>query len=109
MEWEEISRRLRNGTSVSVLAELAGTTYKNMYNRIIFTKKFAKLEDAYVPVDFRAYWDVFVFCDADPIGLYLNQKRIKYHAVEDGLNYLKKFVLAKYTNRGHFGIKKHCT
>lgn len=34
MEWEEISRRLRNGTSVSVLAELAGTTYKNMYNRI---------------------------------------------------------------------------
>lgn len=34
MEWEEINRRLRNGTSVSVLAELAGTTYKNMYNRI---------------------------------------------------------------------------
>ena len=34
MEWDEISRRLRNGTSVSVLAELAGTTYKNMYNRI---------------------------------------------------------------------------
>lgn len=34
MEWEEISRRLQNGTSVSVLAELAGTTYKNMYNRI---------------------------------------------------------------------------
>lgn len=34
MKWEEISRRLRNGTSVSVLAELAGTTYKNMYNRI---------------------------------------------------------------------------
>ena len=34
MEWEEISRRLRNGTSVSALAELAGTTYKNMYNRI---------------------------------------------------------------------------
>ena len=34
MDWEEINRRLRNGTSVSVLAELAGTTYKNMYNRI---------------------------------------------------------------------------
>lgn len=34
MDWDEISRRLRNGTSVSVLAELAGTTYKNMYNRI---------------------------------------------------------------------------
>lgn len=34
MDWDEINRRLRNGTSVSVLAELAGTTYKNMYNRI---------------------------------------------------------------------------
>ena len=34
MEWEEISRRLRNGTSVQVLADLAGCTYKTMYNRI---------------------------------------------------------------------------
>lgn len=34
MEWEEINRRLKNGTSVAILAQLAGTTYKNMYNRI---------------------------------------------------------------------------
>ena len=34
MEWEEISRRLRNGTSVQILADLAGCTYKTMYNRI---------------------------------------------------------------------------
>ena len=83
-----------------------GNIIANMYNRIIFTKKFAKLQDQYVPVDFRAYRDVYVFCDMDPIGLYLNQKRIEYHAIEDGLNYLKPFILAKYTNRGHFGIKK---
>ena len=78
----------------------------NMLNRIIFTKRFARLEALFVPVDFRKYDDICVFCDADPIGLYLNQNRIRYHAVEDGLNYLKKYVLAKYTNRGHFGIKK---
>lgn len=34
MEWEEISRRLRNGTSVQILADLDGCTYKTMYNRI---------------------------------------------------------------------------
>lgn len=34
MEWDEINRRLKNGTSVAILAELDGTTYKNMYNRI---------------------------------------------------------------------------
>lgn len=83
-----------------------GNILINMYNRIIFTKRFAKLEAQYVPVDFREYEDIYVFCDADPIGLYLNQNRIRYHAVEDGLNYLKKYILAKYTNRGNFGIKK---
>ncbi|MBP5472338.1 MAG: lipooligosaccharide sialyltransferase [Lachnospiraceae bacterium] len=83
-----------------------GNIAVNMLNRVIFTKKFAKLEAPFVPVDFRQYDDIYVFCDADPIGLYLNQNCIKYHAVEDGLNYLKKYVLAKYTNRGHFGIKK---
>ena len=83
-----------------------GNVIKNMYSRIKFTKKFAKLEEQYVPVDFKKYDDIYVFCDSDPIGLYLNQKKIKYHSVEDGLNTLKPFVLAKYTNQGHFGLKK---
>lgn len=83
-----------------------GNVVKNMYSRIVFTRKFAKLEEKYVPVDFKKYDDIYVFCDSDPIGLYLNQKRIKYHSVEDGLNTLKPFVLAKYTNQGHFGLKK---
>ena len=86
--------------------EDTGNILKNMYNRILFTKKFAKLEEPYVPVDFSRYDDVYVFCDADPIGLYLNRKRIRYHAVEDGLNTLSHCVAALYDNRGHFALKK---
>lgn len=34
MEWTEIKRRLKDGTSVQILAELEGVPYKTMYNRI---------------------------------------------------------------------------
>ena len=34
MDWPEIKRRLKNGTSVQILADLNGVTYKTMYNRI---------------------------------------------------------------------------
>lgn len=83
-----------------------GNILLNMIPRIIFTSKFAKLQAQYVPVDFRNYDDVYVFCDNDPIGVYLNKNRIYYHAVEDGLNYLANFVNAVYDNRGGFRIKK---
>lgn len=79
--------------------------FKNMINRMIFTKKFAKLQEAYVPVDFSGYKDIYVFCDSDPIGYYLNYKKIKYHAVEDGLNCLAYYDTARYDNRGHFKLK----
>lgn len=39
MEWDEISRRLRNGTSVQILADLDGVPYKTMYNRIKYYEK----------------------------------------------------------------------
>lgn len=77
----------------------------NLLYRIRFTKLYARLEAEYIPVDFREYGDIYVFCDSDPIGYYLNQYRIKYHAVEDGLNCLKNFDAARYDNRGHFGLK----
>ena len=83
-----------------------GNILLNMIPRIIFTSKFAKLQKKYVPVDFKKYDDIFVFCDNDPIGIYLNKNRIHYHAVEDGLNYLASFVNAIYDNRGGFKIKK---
>jgi lipooligosaccharide sialyltransferase len=77
----------------------------NLWCRIRFTRRYAKLEEAYVPVNFREYRDVYVYCDSDPIGYYLNQKKIPYHAMEDGLNCLKNFDAARYDNRGHFGLK----
>ncbi|MCD7863400.1 MAG: glycosyltransferase family 52 protein [Lachnospiraceae bacterium] len=76
-----------------------------LWNRIIFTRKYAALEAEYVPVNLREYDDIYVFCDSDPIGYYLNQNRIPYHALEDGLNCLSHYDSARYDNKGHFGIK----
>ncbi len=82
-----------------------GNFLGNLWYRIRFTRLYAKLEAPYVPVDFREYGDVYVFCDSDPIGYYLNQYKIPYHALEDGLNCLKNFDAARFDNRGHFGLK----
>lgn len=78
---------------------------KSTWNRIQFTKKFARLEAEYIPVDFKQYKDVYVFCDSDPIGFYLNANKIPYHALEDGLDCLKNGDLAHLDNMGHFEIK----
>lgn len=85
--------------------EDTGSFLGNLKNRIRFTKEYARLEAPYVPVNLREYKDIYVYCDSDPIGYYLNQNRIRYHAVEDGLNCLKNFDAARYDNRGHFKLK----
>lgn len=82
-----------------------GNIITNMWNRVAFTKKFGKLLEPDVPVDFKQYKDIYVFCDSDPIGYYLSYKKIYYHALEDGLDTLKYCDQARVTNRGHFGIK----
>lgn len=82
-----------------------GNVIGNMLRRIIMTKKFGRLCERDVPVDFSRYKDVYVFCDNDPIGYYLNWKHIPYHAVEDGLNTLKYSNGARYDNRGFFRLK----
>lgn len=78
---------------------------KHLIQRIIFTKKYGALVAKTVPVDFRKYKEVYVFCDSDPIGYYLNRYGIYYHALEDGLNCIKNFDAARYDNRGHFKLK----
>ena len=83
-----------------------GNILFNTIPRIKFTSEFARLQEKYVPVDFAEYDDVYVFCDTDPIGLYLNKKRINYHSVEDGLNYLSRGIPAKRDNKKLFGLKK---
>lgn len=82
-----------------------GNIVTNMIARIIFTKKLAKLNAPFVPVDFREYKDIYVYCDSDPIGYYLNWKHIPYHAMEDGLNCLVNFDAARHDNRGSFSLK----
>lgn len=78
----------------------------NLINRMFFTKKYAKAQIPYIPVDFSKYKDIYVFCDLDPIGYYLNYKKIYYHAVEDGLNTLVHIDAARFDNRGNFKIKQ---
>ena len=78
---------------------------KHMINRMIFTKRLPKCEEPYITIDFQAYQDVYVFCDSDPIGYYLNYKKIYYHAVEDGLDCLKNLDDAYVANHGHFKLK----
>ncbi len=82
-----------------------GSLPKNMLNRIKFCRRFAQLQEKYVPVDFTKYKDIYVFCDSDPIGYYLNYKKIRYHALEDGLNCIKYGDQARYDNNGHFRFK----
>ena len=82
-----------------------GNIVINMWNRMIFTKKFGKLLEPDIPVDFKQYRDIYVFCDSDPIGYYLSYKKIYYHALEDGLDTLKYCDHARFSNRGHFQIK----
>lgn len=78
---------------------------RHMINRIIYTKKYGKIQDQYITIDFKQYQDIYVFCDSDPIGYYLSYHHIYYHAVEDGLDCLQNFDAAHVDNRGHFGLK----
>ena len=82
-----------------------GSIVKNMLQRITYTKLLGKLQEPYVPVDFAAYGDVYVYCDADPIGYYLQYKKIRYHALEDGLNCGILDNQARLSNRGAFPVK----
>ena len=59
-----------------------------------------------IPTDLKKYKDVYVFCDNDPIGYYLNMNHIYYHAVEDGLDTLRPFVPALEDNKGYWKLKR---
>lgn len=82
-----------------------GNLLKNLINRVKFTRKFARAIAPSIPVNLKEYRDIYVYCDSDPIGYYLNVYRIPYHALEDGLNCLKNYDAARYDNRGHFRLK----
>ncbi|MBQ0042447.1 MAG: lipooligosaccharide sialyltransferase [Lachnospiraceae bacterium] len=82
-----------------------GNILIHTWNRLKYTKKLGKKQEEFIKIDFRKYQDIYVFCDSDPIGYYLNYKHIYYHAVEDGYNCLKVFDAAHVDNAGHFEFK----
>ncbi|MFQ8702892.1 MAG: hypothetical protein ACLR9I_03670 [Eisenbergiella sp.] len=82
-----------------------GNLLLNMFSRMKYTKLYGRLQEPYVPVDLKKYRDIYVFCDSDPIGYYLNYKKIRYHALEDGLDSICYYDTARYDNRGHFKLK----
>ena len=82
-----------------------GNFFLNLVQRIKYTKLIGKLQESFIPTDLKKYDDVYVFCDSDPIGYYLNYKKIRYHALEDGLNSGKLDNQAKNSNLGMFTLK----
>jgi hypothetical protein len=83
-----------------------GNIVLNLMQRIKYTKLLGKLQEDYIPTDLSDYVDVNVFCDSDPIGYYLNYKKIRYHAIEDGLNSGKLDDQARNANRGAWPLKR---
>lgn len=77
----------------------------HLVNRLIYTKKYGKAQDQFFTIDFRQYQDIFVYCDSDAVGYYLNYHHIRYHAMEDGLDCLKHSDAAHEDNEGHFALK----
>lgn len=83
-----------------------GNIVANLLQRITYTKLLGKLQEPHIPTDLSAYGDVYVFCDSDPIGYYLNYKKIRYHAIEDGLNSGRLDDQARNANRGAWPLKR---
>ena len=83
-----------------------GNILLNLIQRIRYTRRLGELQEERVPADLARYRDVYVFCDSDPIGYYLNYRKIRYHAVEDGLNSGRLDNQARLSNMGAWGLKK---
>ena len=82
-----------------------GNIVLNMFSRIRYTKELARLNAPLLPVDMHEFRDIYVYCDADPIGYYLNQYKIPYHAAEDATNSTYFYDEAWSYNKGFFKLK----
>lgn len=65
----------------------ASSSYFKTALELLFRgKRYSRLVDA-----LREYDDIYVFNDVTEVGCVLNEARIKYHLIEDGLNCFKLF------------------
>ena len=85
--------------------EEKGNIVFNMIARMIYTRKLAHKNAPLIPVDLKQYRDIYVYCDADPIGYYLNVYKIPYHSCEDATNTIVYLDEAYLDNMGHFKLK----
>lgn len=63
-----------------------GNPVQKLLQRRKFYRYLVKQEEPYLQWDYKSYDDIYVFCDSDPVGYYLNAKHIPYTSVEDGKN-----------------------
>lgn len=96
--YQELMVRLRNTNRFQSIYELdvieirKRKFYKNKLDKILYQKKRNKKAIARcLPLDFRYYSDLYIFQDVSEIGEYLIQEKIKYHLLEDALDYFKYF------------------
>ena len=63
-----------------------GGWLRKLWERRQYYRYVVKNEEKHINFDFRKTDEIYVFCDSDPIGSYLNMCHIPYIAVEDGRN-----------------------
>lgn len=63
-----------------------GNPLKKLVQRHRYFRYVVENEESYLSRDYGKYKDIYVFCDSDPVGYYLNGKKIPYISVEDGNN-----------------------
>ena len=82
-----------------------GNWLKKLRTRRRFYQYMVQNEGKYIREDFSKYKEIYVFCDSDPIGYYLNAKHIPYIAVEDGNN-SGRYNSVVIANQGFFWLKR---
>ena len=66
---------LENQLNVKLCERNKGNIVFNMWQRIKFTRKYAKLEAPFVPVDLKQYGEVYVFCDSGDLYIAISGGR----------------------------------
>ena len=82
-----------------------GNPLSKLLQRRRYFRYVVKNEEPYLRWDYEKYDDIYVFCDSDPIGYYLNAKHISYISVEDGNN-SGRYNSVITANESQFALKR---